>query len=193
MAKDLEKSGVKVKSPSALAHVVLRTNNFRPMIDFYVDFLGATITHQDEKIAFLRYDFEHHRVAIIKVPGLGPKVPKSNGLDHFSFTFDTLDDLVEAYTQRKALGILPRWCTNHGPTTSIYYNDPDGNGIETQVDNFDTPEAANEFMSSEFFEQNSIGSDFDPEELIRRLRSGESHASIKKRIEIGERGLPEGY
>lgn len=74
----------------------------------------------------------------------------------------------------------------------MYYIDPDGNRIETQVDNFETADEANEFMASEAFAVNPIGTDFDPEELVRRLESGESHAEIKKRKEVGARGL-EGF
>lgn len=42
-------------------------------------------------------------------------------VQHVAFTFDTLDGLLLAYRQRKARGILPMWCVNHGPTTSLYY------------------------------------------------------------------------
>jgi hypothetical protein len=52
------------------------------------------------------------------------------------------------------------WTTNHGPTTSLYYRDPDGNKIELQVDNFDTPDDANLFMSGSDYVANPIGSDF---------------------------------
>lgn len=69
------------------------------------------------------------------------------------------------------------------------YQDPDGNQLETQVDNFDTNEETSEFMMSKFFQENPLGVDFDPEDLIKRLQSGESDASIKKRKEIGPRGL----
>jgi hypothetical protein len=57
------------------------------------------------------------------------------------------------------------------------------------VDNFDTIEATNEFMMSKYFEENPLGTDFDPEDLIRRLQSGEDDAALKKRVEIGPRGL----
>jgi hypothetical protein len=96
------------------------------------------------------------------------------------------------YRQRKARGIQPVWCVNHGPTTSIYYRDPDGNQIETQVDNFDTIDEANTFMASKEFAENPIGTDFDPEELIGKIRAGEDEEVLKKRVEIGPRGLPEG-
>lgn len=181
----------KVKSPKALAHVVFRTANYRAMVDFYRDFLGAEITHENGTMAFLRYDEEHHRIAIIAVPGTGPRVRTAAGLEHVAFSYDNLDDLTSAYATRKALGMLPNWCTNHGPTTSMYYSDPDGNKIEMQVDNFNTPDEANAFMSSNLFSENPIGTDFDPEELVRKVQAGESPAALKKRIEIGPRGLPD--
>lgn len=180
----------KVMSPTSLAHVVLRTNNFRPMVDYYVDFLGGRVAYENEYLAFLTYDHEHHRIAILQVPQTTDKVVGSSGLEHIAFTFDTLDDLVLAYQQRKALGMLPKWCVNHGPTTSMYYRDPDGNEIETQVDNFDSVPETDEFMRSKEFGENPIGVDYRPEDLIRRLESGEDHRSIKRRPNMGPRALP---
>ena len=147
----------------------------------------------DDMICFLRYDGEHHRVAIIAVPGVTAKTSNSAGFDHVAFSFNTLNDLALAYKQRKSHGILPTWSINHGPTTSIYYKDPDANSIETQVDNFDTIEAANDFMKSKYFKENPIGTDFDPEELISRLQNGEDEEIIKRRVEVGPRGLPENF
>ena len=180
-----------VKRPSKFAHVVLRTNpdSFSKMVQYYKDFLGATVAFENEFLSFLSYDDEHHRIAIAAVPGTAPKNVKSCGLEHTAFTFDTLDDLLEAYQQRKALGISPLRCINHGPTTSIYYADPDGNQIETQVDNFDTAEEATQFMMSKYFAENPIGTDFEPEEMIEKLRNGADPAQLKKRVEIGPRGL----
>jgi catechol-2,3-dioxygenase len=188
----LEKE-LKVKSPCSLAHVVLRTGNYQKMVAFYKDFLGADITFMNQNLAFLRYDEEHHRIAIIAVPGTGPKVATSAGLEHIAFTFPSLSDLVLSYQQRKAKGISPTWCVNHGPTTSIYYSDPDGNRLETQVDNFDSVKEADDFMTGKYFAENPIGTDFEPEELLRRIESGESEQSIKRRIEVGPRDVPEGF
>lgn len=180
----------KVLSPTALAHVVLRTSNFKNMVDFYTNFLGGSVTYGNEMISFLTYDEEHHRIAILAIPGTGPKQPLSSGLEHIAFAFPTLPDLLLAYRHRKARGISPVWSVNHGPTTSIYYKDPDGNMLETQVDNFDTVEAANEFMNSKFFIENPIGTDVDPEDLITRIKNGESNAELQRRVEIGPRELP---
>ncbi|KAF2491722.1 hypothetical protein BU16DRAFT_594797 [Lophium mytilinum] len=166
-----------VKSPSALAHV------------FYKDFLGAHASYETNTLSFLTYDNEHHRVAIGYIPGTAPKSHASCGLEHLAFSFDTLDDLALTYRQRKEIGILPIWSVNHGPTTSIFYRDPDGNMLETQTDNFNTVEEANEFMAGPLFGGNPFGTDFDPEDLCSRLNAGESHESIMKRVENGPRGI----
>ncbi|KAJ5951532.1 uncharacterized protein N7479_009945 [Penicillium vulpinum] len=188
---DFNASVQNVKSPSALAHVFLRTNNFTKMVDFYKEFLGGSAAFESDHICFISYDFEHHRIAIATIPDTTPKKANSCGLEHIAFTFDSLSDLALAYRQRKQLNMKPFWSVNHGPTTSIYYYDPDGNQIETQVDNFDTPEEATTYMLSEEFAVNPIGTDFDPEDLVARLESGESEASIKKRIDCGPRGTPD--
>lgn len=109
------------------------------------------------------------------------------GLHHVAFAFATLRGLLEAWKLRKELGIIPTWSVNHGLATSIYYKDPDGNEIETQVDNFATLEEANEFMVSKFFQENPIGTDVNPEELLGRLEAGEEEELLKKRVEIGVR------
>ena len=187
---DFDNPGDKVLSPSVLAHVVLRTANFAKMRDFYLTFLGGTVTYGNDFLCFITYDHEHHRIALIGIPGTSPKVPTSSGLEHVAFTFPTLSDLFLAYRQRKVHGILPVWSVNHGPTTSLYYKDPDGNMLETQVDNFDTNEAANAFMSSKYFAENPIGTDIDPEDLIARIKNGEADEVLKQRVENGPRGLP---
>ena len=109
-------------SPSKLAHVVFRTSNLKAMRKFYEDFLGGETSFDNGKAAFLSYDDEHHRIAFLSIPDLGTQHKKNNGFEHMAFTFDSLENLLFSYRQRKALGITPAWCVNHGPTVSIYYN-----------------------------------------------------------------------
>jgi catechol-2,3-dioxygenase len=189
MAIDFNKPSTTVTSPAKLAHVVLRTGKFNEMVSFYKIFLGAQATYENQFLSFLTYDDEHHRIAIAAVPNTGPKQRSSAGLEHIAFGFNSLEDLCLAYRQRKDRGILPIWSVNHGPTTSIYYQDPDGNQLETQVDNFDTVQAANEFMNSKEFAENPIGTDFDPEEMIKKLEQNHDQTLLKKRQEIGPRGI----
>lgn len=199
-------------TPSLFAHAVLRTTpaNYRPMVAFYIRLLNATIVHESPVLTFLRYDEEHHRIAIIQTPGVVPK-PEGiihAGLDHLAFTYDTLPDLARVYTSLKSPiegdAIRPIWCVNHGPTTSMYYRDPDGNKIELQVDNFESKEAADAFMIGELFAVNPIGTDFEPEAwaadvLSKAGQDGlsldeEEDRKMKKRREIGARmEIPAGF
>ncbi len=159
------------------------------MVAFYKAFLGGKASFENDMLSFMTYDDEHHRVALVALPGLKPKDSQTSGLEHISFTHASLDDLLQAYRQRKELSINPSWCVNHGPTISIYYRDPDGNVLETQIDTFDTAEEATAFMRSEEFEENPFGVDFDPEEFAEKLNAGVSVKELIKRPRIGPRGL----
>lgn len=179
-----------IKSPAYLAHVLLKTTQFEAMVEFWAKFLGGRVAFKGKSMAFVAYDEEHHRVAIGAMPNTTARDPLSSGLEHVSFGYNTLDDLIEAYEQRKALGFLPIWTINHGPTTSIYYQDPDGNHIETQIDNFDTADEITEYMESAEFSENPVGVDFDVEDLAARLHAGEDPKILKKRKGSGPRTTP---
>ena len=179
-----------VMSPWKLAHVVIRTTQLTEMAEYYKKFLGAEVEFENDRACFLRYDEEHHRIGIITYDGLSGGGRMAPGLEHIAFTFRTLTDLVKVWEQRKAIGIEPIWCVNHGATTSMYYEDPDGNKLESQVDNFDDEVEQHEFLTSQLFRDNPVGTDFDPTELKRRVQSGEDDTAIKRRIEVGPRPFP---
>ncbi|KAF2788430.1 NACHT-domain-containing protein [Melanomma pulvis-pyrius CBS 109.77] len=170
-----------VTPPSALAHVVLTTTQLAAMRDFYCTFLGAHVVFSTPYGTFLTYDAEHHRLAILSLPATTPRVPDAAGLQHIAFTFPSLTALLTAFVQRKKHGIEPHLCVNHGPTTSIYYKDPDGNMIETLVDNFESNEEITAYMTGEAFARNPLGAAFEPEGWIERLRGGEEEAVLLKR------------
>ena len=189
MATSLKNPGKAVKSPSKLAHVVLRTNNYDTMRSFYRVFLGAVPNYETDILCFLGYDEEHHRIGIINMPDLTAKKPGSSGLEHIAFTYNDINDLALTYLQRKENGILPFWTVNHGPTMSVYYKDPDGNILETFTDNFERVEDMQAWMESKEYNTNPIGVDFDMEDVIKKLEAGVSFDEIKKRPDIGTRGI----
>lgn len=186
MNAEVKSKGV---SPVRLAHVVLRSSNFDGLVKWYQTVLCSEVVFSDGGLAFLAYDDEHHRIAVINVPKLQEQVRGVCGVHHVAFTYASLNDLVDNYERLAAEGIKPVWCVNHGPTTSMYYADPDGNQVELQVDNYDTVEEAGKFFFSSAFATNPIGVDFDPAELIKRVRSGEDQVAIKMRPPSGTRGV----
>jgi catechol 2,3-dioxygenase-like lactoylglutathione lyase family enzyme len=167
-------------APAKLAHVVRRTTRLEEMIAWYETVLAARVVHRDDMLAFLTYDDEHHRIAIARIPGLEDGSQMAAGTDHIAFTYEDLGDLLNTWARLSAEGIEPYWCLNHGPTTSMYYKDPDGNKVELQIDNFDTDET-NRWMGSGEFAQNPIGIIFEPEELLARYRSGEPLETLLRR------------
>ena len=90
-----------------------------------------------------------------------------------AFTYAGLDDLIDNYLRLKELGIRPHRCVNHGVTTSMYYYDPDRNQVELLVDNFATASEGQAYMRGRSAtDKNPVGVDFDPEEMVERVRAG---------------------
>lgn len=169
-------------SPRRLAHIALRTNRLQAMVDWYCEVLGGHVAHGSDKIAFLTYDEEHHRIALLALDAY-PERSEAAGVGHYhtAFAYDSLADLLGTYLRLQARGILPYRSINHGPTVSLYYADPDGNHIELQVDSFPDAEATNAWMRSEAFRRNPIGIDFEPEQMLEQLRRGVPEVELMRR------------
>ena len=168
-------------SPALFAHFVLRTSNFEAMRAWYLAVLNARVVHDNGTLCFLTYDDEHHRVALVNVAGLQKPAADSWGLNHVAYSYRTMRDLLSTYVRLREQGIVPFRPINHGPTVSMYYHDPDGNGVELQVDAFATKEAAAAFFDSEAFRENPIGVRFDPEELVKAFEAGVPEEALMRR------------
>ena len=51
-------------SPAKFAHFVLRTGQLETMANWYQTVLAARVVFRDERLCFLSYDDEHHRLAL---------------------------------------------------------------------------------------------------------------------------------
>lgn len=168
--------------PSRMAHIALRTNRLSEMVEWYTEVLVANSAYQSNKVAFLTYDEEHHRIALLALDEYSPRASgPCVGYFHTAFAYNSLAELMATFQRLRSKGILPVRSINHGPTVSIYYADPDGNQIELQVDSFPDAEATNAWMRSEAFSRNPIGVVFDPDEMIKKLRSGIPEVDLMRR------------
>lgn len=159
-------------TPAKLAHVVLRSGErYDEVVAWWKTVLGARDVHAGEALTFITYDDEHHRLAILKNPGVGGAGREHAGLEHVAFTYASLDDLVTTYERLRDQGIEPILPINHGMTLSLYYADPDGTQCELQIDLCSVDEAE-AFMASEHFAENPFGVPFDPEEMAAQHRAG---------------------
>ena len=121
----------------ALGHVVLRVTDRARAERFYNGLLGLPICARFDqdgmKMAFFTLG-NHHDFAVMEVSGDGANNQSGAGLHHVAFNIGrSLDDLREAKAMLEAAGITPN-PVDHEVTKSLYFEDPDGNGIELYVD-----------------------------------------------------------
>jgi catechol 2,3-dioxygenase-like lactoylglutathione lyase family enzyme len=177
-------------SPSKFAHFVLRTGQIDKMAEWYQRVLGARLVFRDEHLCFLSYDDEHHRLALIQIPGLAPRDPEAAGTDHVAYSYRDLGELLATYRRLKRHGILPNWPINHGVTTSIYYRDPDNNRVELQIDNFATAAELQGYFQSPAFAANPVGVTYDPDQLCRDYEAGVPIADLLRLPPLPEGKTP---
>jgi catechol 2,3-dioxygenase-like lactoylglutathione lyase family enzyme len=168
--------------PVKFAHVVYMTRRFDEMIAWYEQVFEARVVHQNPALAFLTYDEEHHRFAfanleLMKPDGERPGERGDIGVNHVAYTYKDAGDLLDTYKRLKAAGIEPYWPVHHGTTMSLYYQDPDGNRMEFQVD-VGTVEDATRLMETEAFAANPVGVSYDPDALLARWEAGEDAESL---------------
>jgi catechol-2,3-dioxygenase len=172
-------------SPDAFAHFVLRTSNLEGMRRWYQTVLNARMVHDNGRLCFLTYDDEHHRLALVNVPGLHAPDDEAWGLAHVAYSYRTLPQLLSNYIRLSNEGIVPFRPINHGPTVSLYYKDPDGNAVEFQVDAFATKEEAARYFQTDEFKENPVGVPIDPEELVRAYEAGVPVSDLMRRPKGG--------
>ena len=171
-------------TPTKLAHVVFWTNQIDAMTRWYEAVLNAHVVFTSEKLVFLTYDDEHHRIAL--VGGVNPieQVERPRvGFYHAAFAYDSLLDLLDNGTRLEEAGILPWRVINHGFTISYYYRDPDGNDVELQVDRFEDAADVNAYLESAAFKKNAVGCLVDPAVLREQLLAGVPLQDIMRRAD----------
>jgi len=178
-------------APSLFAHFVLRSSNMPAMVDWYLTVLNMHVVKRNDFITFLTYDDEHHRLAIVNIPGLHKADDRSWGLAHVAYTFRDVGELLSSYRRLKDKGIVPYRPIHHGPTLSMYYHDPDGNSVEMQVDCFKTKHEASAYFQSESFTKNPIGVNFDPDKLVADFERGVPETELLRQPD-GPMASPQG-
>jgi catechol 2,3-dioxygenase len=172
-----------------LHHINLKTTRLQEMIEWYSTVVGMRPTFQFPGGAWLTNDEANHRLALLTSPQLSedPNKLMHTGIHHSAFEYPTMGDLLDAYSRLKALSIEPHASLDHGMTTSLYYEDPDGNSVELQADNFETWQESSEWMrTSPQFASNPIGMPIDPAQMVNARQAGASFAELHQRAYAGE-------
>lgn len=170
--------------PTQVAHVVYGTHRFDQMLEFYTVAFGDVVRMNNGRHAFLSFDHEHHRHALVNLgpapestgDGAGADYAARGGVRHVAYAWADLAALLEVYERlRDQLGVLPVKAVKHGPSLSVYYEDPDGNRSEFYVDVMSTDEAI-DYMATDIFVDDPVGEGFDHQDFFARLARGEDVA-----------------
>jgi len=181
-----------------LQHVGITTPNLDAMLEWYRKVLGMAV-HQRlavppgrapfTAVAFASNDEINHRLSFFEVPEatIDPERSRHARVQHIAFAYGMLDDLLGTYVRLKNLGIMPMWAADQSFQTAIYYEDPDRNVVELNVDNFTNLWAVTEQLKSL---PPKLHVYIDPEKLIEARKAGASPWEVHERAFAGE-FLPE--
>lgn len=123
----------------SLGHATIAVRDLDTMVAFYTDVLGFHVTNRGEpapgmgEMVFLSQDpTSHHQIVLVATPE-----PPARGFalaDHLAFRTGTLDDLRAIGERLAAAQVATVMPVSHGNAWSLYFTDPEGNGLECFLD-----------------------------------------------------------
>ncbi|MFM7263674.1 MAG: VOC family protein [Acidimicrobiales bacterium] len=122
-----------------LGHVTLAARDLEAMVAFYTEVLGFLVTNRGEPVPGMgemvfisQTSEEHHQIVLVQTS----EPPPRNFMlaDHAAFHVDSLDQLRELSARLSAAGNTSAIPINHGNAWSVYFTDPEGNGLECYMD-----------------------------------------------------------
>jgi len=119
--------------PHLVGHVHLKVRDVDRAVDFYRSVLGLDVTERHGQFAFLTFGDRHHDVALQGVGEDAAPPGGGVGLYHTAFEVETESALGAVYErlQERDVAASP---VDHGISKALYFDDPDGNGVEVYLD-----------------------------------------------------------
>lgn len=159
-------------SRAQLAHAHLYVRTLDRSIDFFSRVLGLDVTERiGDAMAFLSSSAQHHTLALQALgESARPPAEGSVGLYHLAFELPSTAALEDALGRLDELGT--RWqAVDHGISWAVYFDDPDGNGLELYIDRRQQPGGRREWRGT---------TTRLPRERIHRAAEAESGAHAAK-------------
>lgn len=117
-----------------LGAIALRVRDLEPMCDFYSNFLGLDLLHQEADRVDLGFEPEQPLVSLSARPNGSQRPGNMSGLYHFALLVSRRDRLAHALKQLLHSGYPLQGFADHFVSEAIYLTDPEGNGIEIYAD-----------------------------------------------------------
>ncbi len=118
-----------------LGHAHLKVRDLKRSMDFYTTFFDLAVVEQvGGHYAFLSGGPVHHEIALQQVGAGAPApAPYGVGLYHVAFEVPDRRSFALAYRALAEAG-LPVATVDHRISWAMYFDDPDGNGLEIYWD-----------------------------------------------------------
>ena len=120
-------------TPLGLDHVVFRVKDQAASQRFYVDQLGCTVDHVNERISLVHLRFGEHYIDLLPATPAEPATV-AGGVDHvcLSIRCDDLGRVADELRRRGVVieGEVAQRRGAYGTGPSIYIRDPDGHIVE---------------------------------------------------------------
>ena len=130
-------------NPVALDHLVLRTDRYRELIEFYCDVLGCSVERTlSESFGLTQLRAGSALIDIVDVdgelgkPGGPPPGETGNNLDHFCLQIEPFEEqALQAYLKDCGVevGDFEERYGAQGMGRSLYIRDPAGNTVELRA------------------------------------------------------------
>ncbi len=176
-------------TPPQFSEVIFKTARFAAMKDWYetvTDVNAFFVRGEADKpnwtgawrIAFIRIfsDYPYTQVlGLFETPAVSGKADNQHGepgMHHMQLRHAGLDHLFSRYEALRARGITPMRSFNHGPGTSFYYHDPDGNTVELSSANFVLEADYLAYFRSEAYAKNISGIEINAADYVAKFRAG---------------------
>jgi catechol 2,3-dioxygenase len=124
--------------PMQLGHANIRVRDLERSEKFYTEVLGLQVNHRRGSTAFLSVREHSHELAIraIGSDALGPDESQI-GTNHFAWEMASFEDLQQMYRHLKEKGVEVLRVRDNAFSVGVYFNDPDGNGIEVYYEDLE--------------------------------------------------------
>lgn len=118
-----------------IGHAHLKVRNLERAVDFYTRFFNLKVIEQvGDHYVFLSGGDFHHEIALQNVGPTAPQPhPYGTGLYHVAFEVPDRRSLALAYQALTEAGVSAA-AVDHLISWAIYFDDPDGNGLEIYWD-----------------------------------------------------------
>jgi catechol 2,3-dioxygenase len=117
-----------------IGHAHLKVRNLERALAFYTRFFDLDVVEQVGSYAFLSGGEFHHEIALQALGDHAPLASRGTvGLYHVAFEVPDARAFAQAYQALTEAGVAVG-AVDHRISWAMYFNDPDGNGLEIYWD-----------------------------------------------------------